>query len=92
MAHRNTHPQSSGGIRAGQSRVYDPAEVPKERLGIRLKCSLQGLPDSFAEGSQRQLPIVCSRHCVHAYPAQDADTISLILKDMALIADNDLHQ
>ena len=52
---------------------------------------MSGLPDSFAKGSQRQLPIVCSRHCMHAHAAQDADAISLILKDMALISNNDLH-
>ena len=66
--------------------------VLKARLGIWPKCSMQGLPDSFAEGGQRQLPIVCSWYCMHAYTAQNADTISLILKDVALIADNDLHQ
>lgn len=87
----NTDPQSHGGIRAKQTRVYNPVGVLLERLGVRPRCSMQGLPDSFAEGGQRQLSIVCSRHCMHAYTAQDADTISLILKDMALIADNDLH-
>ena len=38
----NTDSQSHGGIRAEQTRVYNPVGVLKERLGIRPECSMQG--------------------------------------------------
>ena len=88
----NTPQQSPGLLGLSKQGSHHRTGVLKGRLGIWPRCSMQGSPDSFAEGSQRQLPILCSRHCMHAYAAQDADAISLILKDVAFISHNDLHQ
>ncbi len=49
------------------------------------------LPDSFVQGIQGQLSVVCGGHCVYSNATQHAHAISFILEDVAFVTHYHLH-